>query len=65
MVTWFDTYAAGISLLCSALFEALAVSWVYGLDRFAGDIQQMLGIDPGCFWRLCWKFVSPIFLVVS
>lgn len=26
----FDTYAAGISLLCSALFEAIAVSWFYG-----------------------------------
>lgn len=25
-----DTYAAGISLLCSALFEAVAVSWFYG-----------------------------------
>ncbi|XP_003738199.2 sodium-dependent noradrenaline transporter-like [Galendromus occidentalis] len=64
MVTWFDTYAAGISLLCSALFEALAVSWVYGLDRFSGDIQQMLGITPGFFWRGCWKFVSPLFLVI-
>lgn len=26
----FDTYSAGISLLCSALFEAIAVSWFYG-----------------------------------
>lgn len=64
MVTWFDTYAAGISLLCSALFEALAVCWVYGLDRFADDIHQMLGFRPGMYWRCCWKFVSPIFLVV-
>ncbi|XP_022709547.1 sodium-dependent noradrenaline transporter-like [Varroa jacobsoni] len=63
MVTWFDTYAAGISLLCSALFEALAVCWVYGLDRFADDIHQMLGFRPGLYWKCCWKFVSPIFLV--
>lgn len=27
---WLDTYSAGISLLCSALFEAVAVSWMYG-----------------------------------
>lgn len=29
----FDTYSAGISLLCSALFEAVAVSWFYGKDN--------------------------------
>jgi solute carrier family 6 noradrenalin transporter-like protein 2 len=29
----FDTYSAGISLLCSALFEAIAVSWFYGKWR--------------------------------
>jgi solute carrier family 6 noradrenalin transporter-like protein 2 len=29
----FDTYSAGISLLCSALFEAIAVSWFYGKCR--------------------------------
>ncbi|KAI4467594.1 sodium/chloride dependent transporter [Holotrichia oblita] len=30
----FDTYSAGISLLCSALFEAIAVSWFYGDYKF-------------------------------
>lgn len=27
---WFDNYSAGVSLLCSALFEAVAVSYFYG-----------------------------------
>lgn len=27
---FFDTYAAGSSLLFAVLFEVLAVSWVYG-----------------------------------
>lgn len=30
MLHLLDTYAAGISLLCSALFECIAVSWFYG-----------------------------------
>ncbi|KAG6457828.1 hypothetical protein O3G_MSEX010500 [Manduca sexta] len=58
-----DTYAAGISLLCSALFEALAVSWFYGLKRFSDDVEEMLGFRPGIYWRICWKFVSPIFII--
>jgi len=29
-MVWFDTYSAGISLLCSAMFEALAVTYFYG-----------------------------------
>ena len=28
---WFDNYSAGVSLLCSALFEAIAISYVYGI----------------------------------
>ncbi|XP_045505160.1 sodium-dependent noradrenaline transporter-like [Colias croceus] len=58
-----DTYAAGISLLCSALFEALAVSWFYGLKRFSDDVEEMLGFRPGIYWRICWKFVSPVFII--
>nr|CAH7729469.1 unnamed protein product [Callosobruchus chinensis] len=61
----FDTYSAGISLLCSALFEAVAVSWFYGLDRFTQDVEAMLGTKPGMYWRICWKFISPSFIVVS
>ncbi|GFG38931.1 hypothetical protein Cfor_10219 [Coptotermes formosanus] len=59
----FDTYSAGISLLCSALFEAIAVSWFYGLERFSQDVEAMLGSKPGLYWRICWKFISPSFLI--
>ncbi|KAK2499098.1 hypothetical protein MC885_017568 [Smutsia gigantea] len=34
-----------------------------GVDRFSNDIQQMMGFKPGLYWRLCWKFVSPAFLL--
>lgn len=35
-----------------------------GVDRFSNDIHQMMGFKPGLYWRLCWKFVSPAFLLV-
>ncbi|CAB3364110.1 Hypothetical predicted protein [Cloeon dipterum] len=59
----FDTYAAGISLLCSALFECVAVSWFYGLEKLSKDVEAMLGFRPGLYWRVCWKFISPSFLI--
>nr|XP_018904109.1 PREDICTED: sodium-dependent noradrenaline transporter-like [Bemisia tabaci]XP_018904110.1 PREDICTED: sodium-dependent noradrenaline transporter-like [Bemisia tabaci] len=59
----FDNYCAGISLLCSALFEAIAVSWFYGLEKFSQDIEDMIGSKPGLYWRICWKFISPSFII--
>lgn len=38
---------------------------VSGVDRFSDDIEEMIGQRPGRYWRLCWKFVSPCFLLVS
>ncbi|KAL5238239.1 hypothetical protein ACI65C_005649 [Semiaphis heraclei] len=63
MLHLLDTYAAGISLLCSALFECIAVSWFYGLEKFCDDVESMIGHRPGLYWRLCWKFVSPLFII--
>ena len=57
-----ENYAAGLSLLTTVFFEAIAVSWVYGLKNFSDDVFSMLGHKPGLYWRICWKFVSPSFL---
>uniref|UniRef100_A0A4W4HBN0 Transporter n=1 Tax=Electrophorus electricus TaxID=8005 RepID=A0A4W4HBN0_ELEEL len=62
--TLLDTYAAGTSILFGVLVEAIGVSWFYGVDRFSEDIERMMGFKPGLYWRLCWKFVSPVFLLV-
>ncbi|CAG2161746.1 unnamed protein product [Oppiella nova] len=32
---------------------------------FSDQIQEMLGMRPGIFWRTCWKYISPFFLGVS
>ncbi|KAM5138043.1 sodium-dependent noradrenaline transporter [Mantella aurantiaca] len=63
VVTLLDTFAAGTSILFAVLIEAVGVSWFYGVDRFSDDIYRMLGFKPGLYWRLCWKFVSPAFLL--
>ncbi|XP_020797065.2 LOW QUALITY PROTEIN: sodium-dependent noradrenaline transporter [Boleophthalmus pectinirostris] len=63
VLTLLDKYAAGTSILFGVLIEAIGVSWFYGVDRFSDDIEQMMGFKPGLYWRLCWKYVSPAFLL--
>ncbi|KAK3551768.1 hypothetical protein QTP70_025622, partial [Hemibagrus guttatus] len=61
--TLLDHFAAGTSILFGVLIEAIGIAWFYGVDRFSDDIEEMIGQRPGIYWRLCWKFVSPCFLL--
>ncbi|XP_068932568.1 sodium-dependent dopamine transporter [Petaurus breviceps papuanus] len=61
--TLLDHFAAGTSILFGVLIEAIGVAWFYGVGQFSDDIKQMIGRRPGLYWRLCWKFVSPCFLL--
>uniref|UniRef100_A0A3B3ZYJ9 Transporter n=1 Tax=Periophthalmus magnuspinnatus TaxID=409849 RepID=A0A3B3ZYJ9_9GOBI len=61
--TLLDHFAAGTSILFGVLIEAIGIAWFYGVDRFSDDIEEMIGQRPGWYWRLCWKFVSPCFLL--
>nr|AAZ17654.1 dopamine transporter [Eloria noyesi] len=58
-----DRYAAGYSILVAVFFETIAVSWIYGTERFCEDIRDMIGFQPGVYWRVCWRYVAPIFLL--
>uniref|UniRef100_A0A1I8HU19 Transporter n=1 Tax=Macrostomum lignano TaxID=282301 RepID=A0A1I8HU19_9PLAT len=59
-----NNFSAGLSIIVVAFSQAIAVSWFYGLDQFCKDIKDNLGFSPGIFWRLCWKFISPVFILV-
>ncbi|XP_052800617.1 sodium-dependent dopamine transporter-like [Mya arenaria] len=63
VVTLMDKYAAGYSILFAVFFETLAVSWAYGVERFSDDIESMIGIRPGIYWRVTWKYLAPVFLL--
>ncbi|KAK2183134.1 hypothetical protein NP493_318g03000 [Ridgeia piscesae] len=64
MLSMWDTFAAGTAILFVVFWQAVAVGWFYGLEQFCNDIEQMLGFRPDWYWRVCWKFVSPVFLFV-
>ncbi|CAH1119399.1 unnamed protein product [Phaedon cochleariae] len=56
----FDNYCGTYPLLIIAFFECIGVSYVYGLKRFADDIEMMTGSRPGLYWLICWKYLSPL-----
>lgn len=60
-----NVYGPGISILFVVFVEAAGVCWFYGVDRFSHDVEKMIGHRPGIFWRVCWNYISPVFLLVS
>nr|XP_054750074.1 sodium- and chloride-dependent taurine transporter-like [Lytechinus pictus] len=61
----FDTYAvSGIALLWIAFFEGIAVSWVYGANRFYDNLVDMIGYRPIPWFKFCWMITLPIMSVV-
>lgn len=64
LVEFLNVYGPGLAILFVVFIESAGVFWFYGVDNFSNDIKQMLGHRPGIFWRFCWKYVSPAFLLV-
>lgn len=60
----FDIQSGGISLVLIALLETIAIGWVYGTDKFCKNIESMVGHRPSLYFRLCWKFFSPVIILV-
>lgn len=53
------------SIIIAVFFEAIAVSWLYGIKRINEDVKEMLGTKPGLFWIVTWCVAAPLFLGVS
>ncbi|XP_047486538.1 sodium-dependent serotonin transporter-like [Penaeus chinensis] len=64
IVNLLNVFGTGNPILFIVFVEATAVCWFYGAERFADDIEKMLGFRPGRFWIACWKYISPTFIFV-
>lgn len=60
-----DWYSASVSVILICIFEIVMVGWIYGVDNFINDIYFMIGKKPEKLWRYCWKYITPLILVVS
>lgn len=59
-----DDYGVTLVIFNLAIFEIITFSYIYGIDRIIFDIKFMLGFTPSKYWVICWKYLTPIFLVV-
>ncbi|XP_065668534.1 sodium- and chloride-dependent transporter XTRP3 isoform X2 [Hydra vulgaris] len=60
----FDDYAVSLGLLFIGFCQVVSISWVYGNDKFAVDIEFMTGKRPYLFWMICWKYISPLAIAI-
>ncbi|CAG2055704.1 unnamed protein product [Timema podura] len=59
-----DFYSAsGMSLLWVCFFQTIAISWIFGANKFIECVHQMMGIRPNKFWYVCWVFFAPAVMV--
>ena len=58
-----EKYGLGLSIYFIAIFETMAIMWIYGVKRFADDLKFMLNnLYLNFLWRVLWA-LSPLFLV--
>lgn len=63
-VQLFDWYAAPVSVILICLVEVFIVGWTYGLDNFVRDLEFMVSIKIHWWWKISWKIITPLILVV-
>ncbi|KAM7367143.1 hypothetical protein PAMP_015067 [Pampus punctatissimus] len=66
LFTLIDTFGvSGITLLIIASLETIVIAWVYGVDRFFYNIQDMIGYQPFPVLKYCWLFFTPAICVLT
>uniref|UniRef100_A0A1I8MFH3 Transporter n=1 Tax=Musca domestica TaxID=7370 RepID=A0A1I8MFH3_MUSDO len=54
-----DFFGCSFIALFLAIAELVSFAWIYGTKRLCEDIEFMLGIKTGGYWRICWTFITP------
>lgn len=59
-----DDYGVTFVTFNLAILEIVTFCYIYGVERILTDVKFMLGFTPGMYWQVCWKYLTPIFLIV-
>ena len=63
----FEFGGSGWCIIFITFFQAVAVGWLIGADRFLKYASMMRGRRPvfSVFLKLCWKFIIPLSALVG
>lgn len=60
-----DNYVTGYPVLICAMLEAIAIGWIYGIDRLKKDLKLMSGSYPNMYWIICFLILTPFFTALG
>ncbi|XP_039974570.1 sodium- and chloride-dependent betaine transporter-like [Xiphias gladius] len=61
-----DYYGAnGACILFVSLFQCVAVGWAFGAERTFDAVEDMTGQRPWVFFKLCWRYFTPLICIVG
>ncbi|WKX98556.1 hypothetical protein Q1695_013887 [Nippostrongylus brasiliensis] len=64
IMEWLIVYGTTWGLLIAVFCEVMVVAYIYGIKQFVRDLKEMLGFEPGLYWRICWMILAPVFLLM-
>ncbi|KAG4076236.1 hypothetical protein HA402_014785 [Bradysia odoriphaga] len=59
-----DFYGVSFVALVLAVPELITFGWIYGVERLWLDVKFMRNVETGLYYRLTWKFVSPLLMLI-
>ncbi|CAF1321604.1 unnamed protein product [Rotaria sordida] len=64
IVQFLDKFSTAPALMLVVMMEAIAASWVYGINNLVNDIRTQLGFAPNRFFRLAWTVLCPVIIII-
>ncbi|CAL8126748.1 unnamed protein product [Orchesella dallaii] len=59
-----DFFGGSFVIYTTSVLEVIGIAWIYGVYNYLDDIEFMLNIRLGYYWKICWGLIIPIFLTI-
>ncbi|CAL4078850.1 unnamed protein product, partial [Meganyctiphanes norvegica] len=59
-----DFFTSGFVRFSMVVIEVIALNWIYGTTTFIHDINFMLDMKLGWYWRISWAGIIPVSLSI-